>query len=54
MLITILGRMKVWVVQAHTSGQALVVKKTRLLDFATSQAATRSIDILLGLMGSDH
>lgn len=46
--------MQARVIQAHASGQSLVLGKTKVFDFATNQIATANIDTLLGLMGSDQ
>ncbi|KAJ5212364.1 uncharacterized protein N7498_004010 [Penicillium cinerascens] len=53
-LVTAMGGMQARVIQAHSSGQSLVLSKTKVFDFATNQMATANIDILLGLMGSDQ
>ncbi|KAJ5506820.1 hypothetical protein N7453_005777 [Penicillium expansum] len=53
MAITIFGRMQARVLEAHSSQQGLVVKKTRLLDFSTNQVANKNMNILLGFMASD-
>jgi hypothetical protein len=46
--------MQARVIQAHSSGQSLVLNKTKVFDFATNQMATANTDTLLGLMGSDQ
>ncbi|KAJ5782310.1 hypothetical protein N7457_004084 [Penicillium paradoxum] len=53
MVITFFGRMKVRVLEAHTSQQELVIKKTRLLDFSTNELANKNMNILLGFMAGD-
>ncbi|KAI2707350.1 hypothetical protein CBS147332_7004 [Penicillium roqueforti] len=53
MAITIFGRMKARVLEAHSSQQELVVKKTQLLDFSTNQVANKNMNILLGFMAGD-
>ncbi|OQD92497.1 hypothetical protein PENSOL_c041G06226 [Penicillium solitum] len=51
--ITIFGRMKARVLEAHSTQQGLAIKKTQLLDFSTNQAANKNMDILLGFMAGD-
>lgn len=53
MAITIFGRMQAQVLEAHSSQQGPVVRKTQLLDFSTNQVANKSMDILLVFMAGD-
>jgi hypothetical protein len=53
MAITIFGRMKARVIEAHSSQQALVIKKTQLFDFLTDDVRKKNMDILLGFMCAD-
>lgn len=53
MAITIFGKMKARVIEAHCTPQALVIKKTDLLDFSTNKVANKNMDILLGFMCAD-
>jgi hypothetical protein len=53
MAITKFGRMKARVIEAHSSQQALVIKKTQLFDFLTDDAGNKNMDILLGFMCAD-
>ncbi|OQE26918.1 hypothetical protein PENFLA_c006G01185 [Penicillium flavigenum] len=53
MAITIFGRMNARVIEAHSSQQALVIKKTQLFDFLTDDAGNKNMDILLGFMCAD-
>lgn len=54
MLVTAMGGMRARVIQAHLSGQSLVLSKSKAFDFVTNQMVTANIDTLLGLMGSDQ
>lgn len=54
MLVTVMGGTQVRVIQAHVSGQFLVLSKTKVFDLATKQMAIDNTDALLGLMGSDQ
>ncbi|KAJ5457266.1 hypothetical protein N7530_012540 [Penicillium desertorum] len=53
MAITVFGRMKARVIEAHSSQQVLVIKKTHLFDFLTDDVRKRNMDILLGFMCAD-
>jgi hypothetical protein len=53
MAITFFGRMKARVLEAHSSQQELVIKKTRLLDFSTKELGNKNMNILLGFMAGD-
>ncbi|KAJ9491821.1 hypothetical protein VN97_g1409 [Penicillium thymicola] len=53
MVITLFGGMKARVIEAHTSEQGIVIKKTQLFDFSTNEAANKSMDTLLGFMCAD-
>lgn len=53
MAITFFGRMKARVIEAHTSQQGMIIKKTELFDFSTNELANKSMDTLLGFMCAD-
>jgi hypothetical protein len=45
--------MKARVIEAHSSQQALVIKKTQLFDFLTDNVRNKNMGILLGFMCAD-
>ncbi|KAJ6185153.1 hypothetical protein N7519_006454 [Penicillium mononematosum] len=53
MAITIFGQMKARVIEAHSSQQGLVIKKTQLFDFLTDDVGNKNMDILLAFMCAD-
>ncbi|CAI7587297.1 unnamed protein product [Penicillium palitans] len=53
MCITIFGRMKARVLEAHSTQQGVAIKKTQVLDFSSNQVANKNMDILLGFMAGD-
>ncbi|CAI7568636.1 unnamed protein product [Penicillium glandicola] len=53
MVITFFGQMKARVLEAHSSQQELIIKKTQLLDFSTNEVANKNMNILLGFMADD-
>ncbi|KAK4866853.1 hypothetical protein LT330_008016 [Penicillium expansum] len=53
MAITIFGHMKARVIEANSSHQGLMIKKSQLFDFSTNELANKSMNILLGFMCAD-
>ncbi|KAI2699411.1 hypothetical protein CBS147332_8297 [Penicillium roqueforti] len=53
MAITVFGGMKARVIEAQSSQDGLVIKKTQLFDFSTNEVANESMNILLGFMSAD-
>ncbi|CAG8891437.1 unnamed protein product [Penicillium nalgiovense] len=53
MAITIFARMKARIIEAYSSQQRLVMRKTELFDFSTNQVANKNMNILLGFMCAD-
>ena len=53
MAITVFGGINALVIEAQSSQDGLVIKKTQLFDFSTNEVANESMNILLGFMSAD-